>query len=60
MKVLLVRLQATKVRIYPTAEQRQHLAKSFVCLRLVWNYSLNLTVRFVSCEIAGFPMKSEV
>jgi len=42
-KVLLVMLRATKVRIDPTAEQRQHLAKSFGCCRFAWNYALNLT-----------------
>ena len=36
-------LRATKVRIYPTKEQEQHLAKSFGCYRFLWNYSLNLT-----------------
>ncbi len=36
-------LQATKVRIYPTAEQQRHLAQSFGCCRFAWNYALNLT-----------------
>ena len=36
-------LKATKFRIYPTAEQREHLAQSFGCCRLAWNYALNLT-----------------
>jgi putative transposase len=36
-------LKATKVRIYPTEKQKQHLAKSFGCYRFLWNYSLNLT-----------------
>ncbi|QDZ41061.1 IS200/IS605 family element transposase accessory protein TnpB [Euhalothece natronophila Z-M001] len=36
-------LRATKVRIYPTKAQEQHLAKSFGCYRFLWNYSLNLT-----------------
>jgi putative transposase len=36
-------LRATKVRIYPTAKQRQHLAQSFGCCRFAWNYALNLT-----------------
>ncbi|MGB3401583.1 MAG: RNA-guided endonuclease TnpB family protein [Microcoleaceae cyanobacterium] len=36
-------LKATKYRIYPTKEQRQHLAQSFGCCRFAWNYALNLT-----------------
>ncbi|MEC4896260.1 MAG: RNA-guided endonuclease TnpB family protein [Oscillatoria sp. PMC 1051.18] len=36
-------LRATKFRIYPTAEQRHHLAQSFGCCRFAWNYALNLT-----------------
>jgi len=36
-------LRATKVRIDPTAEPRRHLAQSFGCCRLAWNYALNLT-----------------
>ncbi|MBZ8182077.1 RNA-guided endonuclease InsQ/TnpB family protein [Oscillatoria salina] len=36
-------LKATKFRIYPTAEQRYHLAQSFGCCRFAWNYALNLT-----------------
>ncbi|QIZ70569.1 zinc ribbon domain-containing protein [Oxynema aestuarii] len=36
-------LRATRVRIYPTAKQRQHLAQSFGCCRFAWNYALNLT-----------------
>ncbi|MFW6357875.1 MAG: RNA-guided endonuclease InsQ/TnpB family protein [Chroococcales cyanobacterium] len=36
-------LRATKYRIYPTTEQRQHLAQSFGICRFAWNYALNLT-----------------
>lgn len=36
-------LKATKFRIYPTDEQKQHLAQSFGCCRFAWNYALNLT-----------------
>ncbi|MGB3534438.1 MAG: RNA-guided endonuclease TnpB family protein [Microcoleaceae cyanobacterium] len=36
-------LRATQFRIYPTKEQQQHLAQSFGCCRLAWNYALNLT-----------------
>jgi putative transposase len=41
--VFTVMLRATKYRIYPTSEQRQHLAQSFGCCRVAWNYALNLT-----------------
>ena len=36
-------LRATKYRIYPTLEQREHLAQSFGCCRFAWNYALTLT-----------------
>ncbi len=36
-------LKATKYRIYPTDEQKQHLAQSFGCCRFAWNFALNLT-----------------
>ncbi|MDJ0715146.1 MAG: RNA-guided endonuclease TnpB family protein [Prochloraceae cyanobacterium] len=36
-------LKTVKVRLYPTKEQKQYLAKSFGCVRWFWNYSLNLT-----------------
>ncbi len=36
-------LRVTKFRIYPTNEQRVHLAQSFGCCRFAWNYALNLT-----------------
>ncbi|MCT7955882.1 helix-turn-helix domain-containing protein [Laspinema palackyanum] len=36
-------LRATQYRIYPTLEQRRHLAQSFGCCRFPWNYALNLT-----------------
>jgi putative transposase len=36
-------LRATKYRIYPTEQQRQHLAQSFGCCRFAYNYALNLT-----------------
>jgi putative transposase len=31
-----------KVRIYPTSEQQESLAKAFGCTRWWWNYALNL------------------
>jgi len=36
-------LKATRFRIYPTNEQKQHLAQSFGCCRFAWNLALNLT-----------------
>jgi putative transposase len=36
-------LRASKFRIYPNPEQKRHLAQSFGCCRLAWNYALNLT-----------------
>jgi putative transposase len=36
-------LRATKIRIYPTAEQRIALSKQFGCVRWVFNYGLNLS-----------------
>ena len=39
----MVMLKATKYRIHPTKQQQQHLAQSFGCCRLAWNYALNLT-----------------
>jgi putative transposase len=39
----MVMLRATKYRIYPTAEQRRHLAQSFGICRFAYNYALNLT-----------------
>ena len=34
--------QAYKYRIYPNAEQKEALARSFGCCRWYWNYALNL------------------
>ncbi len=41
-------LKAVKVRLYPTIEQRTHLAQSFGCARWYWNYSLALTQKTYS------------
>ena len=43
INLLVIMLQAVKVRLYPNPEQRQHLAQSFGCARWYWNYSLALT-----------------
>ncbi len=36
--------QAIKVRIYPTSEQKQVLARHFGCSRWWWNFALNLSI----------------
>lgn len=36
-------ITATKIRIYPTAQQEEKLAKAFGCARWFWNNSLNET-----------------
>lgn len=33
-------LTATKIRLYPTADQERHLAVQFGCARFVWNRAL--------------------
>ncbi|WP_460205751.1 helix-turn-helix domain-containing protein [Scytonema sp. NUACC21] len=38
-------LKAVKVRLYPTIEQQEALAKSFGCARWYWNYA------FVICHL---------
>ncbi|MDZ8258580.1 RNA-guided endonuclease TnpB family protein [Nostoc sp. ChiQUE01b] len=38
-------LKAIKVRLYPTIEQQEALAKSFGCARWYWNYALNACIQ---------------
>ncbi|WP_118169083.1 RNA-guided endonuclease InsQ/TnpB family protein [Nostoc sphaeroides] len=38
-------LKAVKVRLYPTTEQQEILARSFGCARWYWNYALNACVQ---------------
>lgn len=38
-------LNATRIRLYPNAEQQQKLAVQFGCARFVWNNALDLTQR---------------
>jgi len=38
-------LKAIKVRLYPTIEQKEALAKSFCCARWYWNYALNACIQ---------------
>ena len=38
-------LKAVKVRLYPTTEQQESLAKSFGCARWYWNYVLNACIQ---------------
>ncbi|MBO0348664.1 helix-turn-helix domain-containing protein [Phormidium pseudopriestleyi FRX01] len=46
-------LRATKYRIYPTTEQKLHLAQSFGCCRFAWNYALNLTNETYKVTVQG-------
>ncbi len=36
--------QAQKVRIYPTTDQKQQLARAMGCCRWWWNYALNVSI----------------
>ncbi|WP_306297120.1 RNA-guided endonuclease TnpB family protein [Nostoc sp. C057] len=38
-------LKAVKVRLYPTTEQQERLARSFGCVRWYWNYALNACIQ---------------
>jgi putative transposase len=38
-------MKAVKVRIYPTADQKEALSKAFGCARWFWNHSLSETNR---------------
>jgi putative transposase len=38
-------LKAVKVRLYPTIEQQETLARSFGCARWYWNYALNACIQ---------------
>ena len=38
-------LKAVKVRLYPTIEQQERLARSFGCARWYWNYALNACIQ---------------
>jgi putative transposase len=38
-------LKAVKVRLYPTIEQQESLARSFGCARWYWNYALNACIQ---------------
>ena len=45
-----------KFRCYPTPEQEQHLARTFGCVRYVWNWALRArTDAFRSGERMGYP-----
>jgi len=39
----IIMITATRIRIYPTKEQEEKLAKAFGCARWFWNNSLNET-----------------
>ncbi|MBO3461670.1 transposase [Aetokthonos hydrillicola Thurmond2011] len=51
-------LKAIKVRLYPTTEQQESLAKSFGCARWYWNYSLNECIQHY--EKTGKSLKMSV
>ncbi|WP_414584908.1 RNA-guided endonuclease InsQ/TnpB family protein [Scytonema sp. PCC 10023] len=51
-------LKAVKVRLYPTTEQQENLAKSFGCARWYWNYALNASIKHY--EQTGQSLKLSV
>lgn len=51
-------LKAIKVRLYPTTEQQESLAKSFGCARWYWNYALNACIQHY--ETTGKSLKLSV
>jgi putative transposase len=51
-------LKAVKVRLYPTIEQQESLARSFGCARWYWNYALNACVQHY--EETGKSLKMSV
>ena len=51
-------LKAVKVRLYPTTEQQESLAKSFGCARWYWNYALNACIQHY--EQTGKSLKLSV
>ncbi|WP_442944832.1 RNA-guided endonuclease InsQ/TnpB family protein [Nostoc sp.] len=51
-------LKAVKVRLYPTTEQRESLARSFGCARWYWNYALNACIQHY--EQTGKSLKMSV
>ncbi|MEI1373394.1 RNA-guided endonuclease TnpB family protein [Nostoc sp. UHCC 0926] len=51
-------MKAIKVRLYPTTEQRESLAKSFGCARWYWNYALNACIQHY--EETGKSLKMSV
>ncbi|MFB2922558.1 RNA-guided endonuclease InsQ/TnpB family protein [Aerosakkonema funiforme] len=56
-------LKAVKVRIYPTDEQKTHLAQAFGCVRWVWNQSLQVmsaTYKQTGKGISALAMKKQI
>lgn len=51
-------LNAIKVRLYPTVQQEELLAKSFGCARWYWNYSLNACIQHYEQTGKSLPMKT--
>nr|WP_155743943.1 RNA-guided endonuclease TnpB family protein [Scytonema sp. UIC 10036] len=51
-------MNAIKVRLYPTIEQQEALAKSFGCARWYWNYALNACIQHYEETGKSLPMKT--
>ncbi len=51
-------LKAVKVRLYPTTEQQESLARSFGCARWYWNYALQQSIQHY--EQTGKSLKMSV
>ena len=56
-------LKAVKVRLYPTENQKQHLAQAFGCVRWAWNQSLatmSQTYKETGKGVSAFTMKKQI
>ncbi|NJR59181.1 MAG: IS200/IS605 family element transposase accessory protein TnpB [Cyanobacteria bacterium CRU_2_1] len=56
-------LKAVKVRLYPTENQKQHLAQAFGCVRWVWNQSLatmSQTYKETGKGVSAFTLKKQI
>ncbi len=56
-------LRAVKVRLYPTTEQKQHLAQAFGCVLCVWNQSLvtmSQTYKETGRGLSAYDMKKQI
>ena len=50
--------RAYKFRIYPTEEQKLLFARTFVCVRLVYNYYLEQKIKLYQKEKRIFPIQN--